>query len=422
MHRLFKLSLLVICPALLLQCSSNPDAPSLTHDLTHDSTYVGLPVIIGQPEKEIAQSANKFGLELFQNLNASNEDRDMFISPLSVSLAFGMAFNGAAGSTREAIQNTLELPGLSVDEINNSYRTLIDFLTGLDSEVIFEIANSIWYRKGFPIEQSFLDVNSTYFDAEIAGLDFSDPAAADIINAWVDEKTHGKIKDIVQPPIDPLTMLYLINAVYFYGYWTYAFDPEKTIDHPFHLYDGSETTCSMMYQLNEFPYLETQDFQAVSLPYGESKFNMALFLPIPDVDINELIARLTDTGWDTWINSMAPCSVYVQMPKFKLEEEYSLKEVLCAMGMMEAFSPETADFSNITKAMDLYISAVRHKTFVKVDEDGTEAAAVTIIEFGTTCLIPSTKYFVLDRPFIFAIYERESDAILFMGKLMKPVE
>jgi len=285
--------------------------------------------------------------------------------------------------------------------------------------VIMQIANSIWYRQDFSVRDAFLQVNKYYFSAEVAPLDFNDPGAVITINEWVSENTRGKIQEIVAAPIDPLTMLFLINAVYFKGTWTYQFDKSKTVDGQFTCGDGSVVSCKMMSQKEEYPYFGNEELQAVDLPYGDGKFNMAVFVPTHISDISNLMANFTQENWKGWTGSFSRQAVNLYMPQFKVEAEYNLNQILSALGMRIAFDPDMADFSHINDSVKLYISKVKHKTFVEVNEEGTEAAAVTSIEIGTTSG-PMEAVVRLDRPFIFVIHENHSGSILFMGILMKP--
>ncbi len=376
------------------------------------------PRALSPGETQLVDSGNRFGFKLFKGIVQDQPDSNIFISPLSVSMALGMAYNGANGSTREAMDSTLEFNGLDIQQVNESYRSLIDLLINLDPVVVFQIANSIWYRLGFQVEPDFLDLNRTYFDAEVSELDFSDPIAADIINSWVDENTNGKITEIIQPPIDPLTVMFLINAIYFYGDWTYQFDEDSTYDAMFILPDGSQSPCRMMTQENNFKYIENNDFQAVDLPYGNGLFSMTIFLPRPQVGIDALIDNLNQENWISWINSFNEQQGIVHLPKFRFEWEDSLNNVLKALGMEIAFTG-FADFTGIRRSGGIFISMVKHKTFIEVDEEGTEAAAVTIIEFRESVGLDFNIMF--DRPFIFMIRENHSQTVLFMGKIVEPV-
>lgn len=393
-----------------LQCSNKPvepDEPDEPRELTGT-------------EKTLAESSNKFAFKLFREINSEENDKSLFISPLSVSYALGMAYNGAAGDTREAIQSTLELSGLTLEEVNSSYKSLTEFLTGLDPEVAFLIANSIWYRLGFEVKDEFINLNKTYFAAEVAGLDFNDPEAAGTINAWVSENTRDKIDKIVESPIDPYTMLFLINAVYFKGTWTYEFDKELTTDAPFFLIDGSTAPCRMMHQKSEFSYFANDDVQMITLPYGSERFSMAILLPAQEININDFAADLDEESWNSWLGSLSEHEVNLSMPKFKLEYEMSLNSVLATLGMEIAFAPFQADFTNINETPGLYISKVKHKSFVEVNEEGTEAAAVTSIEIGIVSVPPNEIFMRINRPFLFVIYENQANTILFMGKILQP--
>lgn len=367
-------------------------------------------------ETRLVEADNRFGLRLFRTLSADAPDANVFVSPLSVSMALGMTLNGAAGETRTAMEETLALNGLTPAQINQAYRSLIDLLRGLDPDVVFHLANSIWYREGFPVEQPFLDVNRRYFDAEVRALDFADPAAVGVINGWVDEQTRGKIEEIIDQ-IGRDVVMYLINAIYFKGTWQYEFDKADTQDAPFHNRDGSTTTVPLMQLEADLDVLQAEGFRAVDLPYGNGQYTMTLLLPDPDVPLDTLVARLDATAWADWMSRFKTTpSATVYLPRFKVEYKEEFSEVLTAMGMGVAFSGQ-ADFTGINPAGGLYISRVLHKTFVEVDEKGTEAAAVTAVEVGVTSIGGNTLRF--DRPFLYLIRERHSGTILFAGQLVQ---
>lgn len=371
---------------------------------------------LSSAEKATVTSGNHFGFKLFGELQGQSPQENLFISPLSVSMALGMTLNGAAGETYEAMRQALEKSDLSEKEINEAYRDLIDLLVNLDPKVVFQIANSIWYREGFSVEQTFLDVNKTYFDAEVRELDFGAPSAVDVINGWIDSKTKGKIKKVIEE-IGPYTVMYLINAIYFKGAWTYEFDKKATIDDVFRNANGTTTAVKMMRQEASLPVSAQADFSAIDLPYGDSLFSMTILLPDPGEDVNELAERLSPEFWDQVTASMWLRKVEVQLPRFKLEYSQSLVDVLRALGMGIAFTDE-ADFTRIRTEGGLLISDVIHKTFVEVNEEGTEAAAVTVVQVDVTSIGPG-NVFRVDRPFIFAIRERHSGTVLFLGKVMK---
>ncbi|MGD9899888.1 MAG: serpin family protein [Calditrichaceae bacterium] len=370
-------------------------------------------------EKQLAEADNVFSLKLFREVNNVESEKDIFISPLSVSFALGMTLNGAAEETYQAIRRTLEFDNLDPDEINATYKSLIEYLTKIDPKVAVQIANSIWYREGFSVKDEFLKTNQFYFNAEIAALNFADPDAVVTINNWVDNNTNGKITRIVDTINDEIVML-LINAVYFKGDWMYEFDPEDTFDGSFYLPDGSTEICRMMPQENTFDYFSNDSFQAVDLPYGNSAYSMTVFLPAEEADINQIIKQMDGTAWENWINGLSQKKGRLVLPKFKKEYDINLNDILKTLGMEVAFNAGVADFSNINETAELFISKVTHKTFIEVDEKGTEAAAVTAVEVGVTSVDPD--YFVMEvnRPFFFVIREKHSGTILFMGKILNP--
>lgn len=372
-----------------------------------------------QSEQLIIESDQIFGLKLFKEVVRAQADTNIFISPLSVSMALGMTLNGASGDTYEAMRQTLELNRLSEEEINSAYQSLIKLLTTIDKEVLFEIANSIWYRNTFSVEETFMDVNHTYFDAEVAGLDFDDPATVDVINGWIADKTHDKITEVLDQ-IDPMVVMYLINAIYFKAAWQYEFDKEATEEETFYITNENSVNCQMMKITANLGYYQDEQVRIVNLPYGDSTFSMTIFRPEASADINEFVESLNGTQWQYYLDNLQTKNGTVELPKFKLEYKLLMNDVLTNLGMGVAFSYD-ADFTRINSNGGLFISRVIHKTFVQVDEEGTEAAAVTVVEVGFTSEGPHVDFCLrMDRPFIFVIHERQSGAILFMGKIIQP--
>ncbi len=379
------------------------------------------PLKLSHDQREIIEADRNFSFRLFKTIVRSEDvDKNIFISPLSVSFALGMTMNGADGETYEAIQNCLQLQNLSEDQINHAYHDLINELTVLDDKVRFDIANSIWYRQGFSILPTFLEKNQKYFNAEINPAAF-DEGTVKRINDWVADKTQGKINQIIDR-IDRAAVLFLLNAIYFKADWRYQFDEEKTRDDHFTTPDNRRVTCKMMSVSENFGYFEDEQLQAVSLPYGNSSYGITIFLPRAEKELSQLINKFDGQQWEYYQSGLSKDTVVLNMPRFKLEYELKMNDVLSGLGMAVAFNPEQADFSRINKDRELFLSQVRHKTFVQVDEKGTEAAAVTIVETRTTSVDDSEiKYVQLNRPFFFVIHERSSDAILFMGKIVEPV-
>jgi serpin B len=370
-------------------------------------------------EKSLVESDNKFGLKLFREVNHIETDKtkNVFISPLSVSMALGMTLNGANGGTLEAMQETLELAGLTTEEINQSYKSLIELLVQLDPQVKFKIANSIWHKQDYAFEQQFIDLNRTFFNAVVRALNFADPAAKDIINGWVKENTNNLIDKIIEE-IRPDHVMFLINAIYFKGDWTYQFDPANTADDFFATLDGSTKPCKMMHLQGDFSYFDNASFQAIDLPYGDAGFSMTILLPRVRTQIDSLVAALTPENWAAWMAGFSTQKVDLAMPKFTTQYEIKLNDVLAALGMGIAFT-DLADFTRMYAPGGLAIDEVKHKTFVKVDEEGTEAAAVTSVGVVETSL-PQIISMRIDHPFVFAIRENRSQTILFIGKIAAP--
>ena len=383
---------------------------------------------ISNIEENVIQASEDFGWDLFKTVNTDSLlDSNIFISPLSVSLALGMTYNGSRNETAEAMKATLHLDGLSTEDINKAYRSLIDLLTGMDNSVKFNIANSIWYRNGFKVYDDFITINRKFFDAEVRELVFNDEAVS-IINLWVDEKTQHKIPKIIEPPIGHDVVMFLINAIYYKADWKYQFEADKTREEPFYLDGSTDTTCQMMTfeGASEFNFYYDDNISAVELPYGEGNFNMLAILPHDNNSVNNIVSSIDNTYWKDILNSMGKTEMYLFLPKFKMSLGYQLKNILSAMGMSIAFVPKQADFSGIADPIiegPLWIDKVIHKTFIDVNEEGTEAAAVTAVVVVRTTSVGGDQPLVLrfNRPFIFVIYEKHTGSIMFMGKIMKPV-
>lgn len=372
-----------------------------------------------QEEQRVAQ-INGFGFRLFQEVVGRSASGNVVVSPLSVSLALGMTYNGAAGETEAAMTETLGATGMAREELNQAYHGLIDLLTRMDPKVQMEIASSIWYREGFEVEPAFIDVNQTWFDAEVAALDFSAPNAADQINSWVDEQTNGKIAEIVDGPIDGDTMLFLINAIYFKGTWTVQFKKGDTRDAEFHLADGTSRTVDMMKVESDLAYHRGPGFQAVDLAYGGALFHMAVILPDPGKDLDELIGELDEESWADLEEGFHTTEVVLNLPRLELEFGTSLKDALGALGMEVAFTRD-ADFSGINPEEPLFIKDVKHKTWVKVNEEGTEAAAVTSVVMECLSIVSGPTSMIVNRPFLFVIHDHHSRTVLFLGKVADPL-
>jgi len=371
-----------------------------------------------QAEKQIVSGTENFSINIFKKIAQVEPDKNVFISPLSISMALGMTLNGADGSTYQAMKNTLFLLGLTQQEINESYQSLIELLTKIDNEVIMQIANSIWYRNSIQVKQPFIETNQKYFNAVVNAMNFNDPATVNTINNWVKVSTKGKIEKIVEQ-INPETIMYLINAIYFKGTWKYQFDKSKTKDDAFTKRNGQQVACKMMDQETQFSVSFNEIFSAIDLLYGNGNFSMTILLPDRSKSVQDVLTYLTTESWNDLLKSFGKAKKRLMMPRFNLEYKQNLNQVLKDLGMSIAFDPEQADFKKLYDGpFNAYISNVEHKTFIDVNEEGTEAAAVTSVEIGVTSI--NDPLFRLDRPFIYLIREKNSGSILFIGKMEDP--
>ena len=371
------------------------------------------PIILrAELQKRVAQD-NEFALDLFKKTIERSSESNVFISPLSMSIALGMALNGADGTTKTEMETALKMSGMSSDIINEYYKIMLESLPKADSLTKLMIANSIWCNKGFQVKQSFLDINAAYFNAEIRSLDFSKTWAKDTINNWCSRKTNNLIKDVIVA-IPPLTMMYLINAVYFKGEWAEKFDEKNTYELDFTDEKSKVSKVNMMHETDSFPFYEDSNAKYLEMPYGNGVYSMAVILPANGKTISNVLDNLNTDRLNTALGNLQKKTVMVSFPRFKAECRYQMIEMLQAMGMKKAFQ-ENADFSRICD-MPLFISSIIHKTYVEVTEEGTEAAAVTAIEFTTT-IAPHYPTFSANKPFIFLIREKGTGVILFAGKM-----
>ncbi len=372
------------------------------------------------PEEKLVVGNTKFAFNLFQEILKQDSQENVFISPSSIAFALAMTYNGAEGKTQQEMLATLQLLGMSDAEINSANQALIQSLETVDSQVKISIANSIWARDDVAFKSPFLDTNRQFYDATVRRLDFSEPRSPEIINSWVSEKTQGKIPEVVES-LQPDDTLLLINAIYFLGKWTNKFDSSQTIKQPFFLADGSTKQHPLMSNSGEYGYYENDQFQGVNIPYGQGRLSMYVFLPRPESNLKEFNQQLTPENWEEWLKQFSLRTGNIKLPRFKLEYEIGLKETLQSMGMEVAFNRFKADFSSMSE-IPVAIDEVKHKTFVEVDEEGTEAAAVTSTVMARTTSISLAPPFQMrvDRPFFFAIQDNQTGTILFMGSILEP--
>jgi serine protease inhibitor len=365
--------------------------------------------------EKIAGAYNDFGLKLLAQTRQSVPGKNVFLSPVGLAFALSMAANGAQGETLRQITATLQLEG--APDLNEANLALLEHLSKLDAKIKLEIANSLWTARDAEIKAPFLAAARQFYQAEVSSVDFNNPATAQKINDWCSDHTHGKIPKMVQPPLGE-NRLILLDAIYFKGDWTVPFDKKLTHDLPFTLAGSQTVTHPRMSRAGEFEYYEDDAFQAVCLPYAGRAVSMYVFLPKKSLD--EFLQSLTPENWRQWLTQFRSQKGALELPRFKLENEYSLKEVLAALGMPAAFTRQ-ANFHGISDE-SLYIDWIRQKTYVDVNEEGTEAAAVTGIGFRAAAIMrePPPFRMVVDRPFFLAIREDQSGAILFLGAIMDP--
>ncbi len=378
-------------------------------------------------DDRVVRANTAFAFELLARTCGSDTHQNLFVSPLSVSIALSMTANGAAGTTAETMAEVLRFAGMERAELNQTMADLQTVLERADSSVQMTIANSLWGRRGIQFNEGFFERNRRFYGAKVSTLDFASPDALPTINGWVSDSTNGMI-DRILDRIPPAAVLYLINAIYFKGQWMVEFDPSRTEALPFHRADGGETPVPMMNQSDSYRYAEDNAVQAVRLPYGKDRLAMYVFLPRPSHSLDGFLDGLDEETWTAWMARLAPMEGDVRLPRFKIEYECTLNDALIAMGMGVAFSPEGADFSEmladpkVSDSARLFISLVKHKAVVDVNEEGTEAAAVTVVEMKATSIsAPRERFtFVADRPFFFAIRDDRTGSIVFMGTLYDP--
>jgi len=388
---------------------------------------INLPDISPDDQALLVEGNTAFAFKLYQELVKANED-NLFYSPYSVSLALAMAYAGAKGGTTQQMADTLEFL-LDPEKLHPAFNWLDTVLAsrgkgaqGKDEKGFrLNIVNAIWGQKDYEFLSTFLDVLAENYGAGLKILDFvtETERSRQTINKWVSDQTEGRIKDLIpQGAISPLTRLVLTNAIYFNAAWARPFDEKHTADGIFYLLDGEEVTVSMMKQTEMFGYAEGQGYQAVELPYDGSELSMVILLPASS-KFEAFEKEFQAEKVTSIISALQPTRVTLTMPQFKFESQFGLKDTLAQMGMPIAFSPDEADFSGMIGKRELFISDVVHKSFVAVDEKGTEAAAATAVVVGVTSADPPVEVTV-DRPFIFVIRDIETGAVLFVGRVLNP--
>ena len=398
---------------LALSCSKgNNEEPDLTpKDITLSAAA---PVAI--------QSSNDFGIELFTKVTAE-EDKNLMLSPLSASTALTMLLNGCGGDTYSQLQGTLKYPaGMNISEINEAYKSLVSQLLVIDPKVQLALANAIFYRNGFSVKPPFLATMSNDYKATVKGLDFAAPSSLTTINKWASDNTNGKIPEVLSE-ISEYAVMFIMNALYFNGDWSYQFDKSMTQELPFLPDGGSATDVPTMKGEVGAKFARDEGFRAIEMPYGQTNFTMVVI--VPDESLSALYPSFTHQVWDKLCSDLDERQEFgktnVTMPKFKFSYEKYLNNQLKSMGMIDAFSSTDADLSGISNSQ-IFVSFVKQNTFVEVDEKGTEAAAVTTIGINLTSAGPHSSQFNIDKSFIFAIRERTTNTLLFIGQVINPQE
>ena len=363
----------------------------------------------------LADASNRLGFHLLSHLAGQEVGDNLFISSFSIATALAMVYNGAEGKTQEALARLLRVEGLSLPEVNQGYSELAALLGEIDPGIRLDVANSVWVREGTGLAADFVRRIRESYAGEVTRLDFSDPGAAGVINDWVAGKTNGKIKELVTPGLIRLAIVVLINAIYFKGIWTAPFDEAETREGTFTLPDGSRKQVPMMHRTGRYDYYEDEAFQAIRLPYGSGRASMYIFLPKPDRSLASFRELLTPENWQAWMGGFSKTRVELGLPRFRIEYGAELLPTLTGLAGPEMAGP---DFLGMGGG-ELVITNVIHKTFVEVNEEGTEAAAATAVLMGRSGVILPLQM-VVDRPFFCAIRDDETGLVLFMGFVVDP--
>ena len=363
---------------------------------------------------------NAFALALYAKLRAEDQG-NLFLSPYSISTALAMTYAGAKGKTAAEMAEVLHFT-VPQEQLHPGFAALTAKLHGDIKKEGYQlrIANRLWGQAGYHFLPTFLQVTRDHYGAELAQVDFAQDteAARHTINAWVEEKTEEKIKDLLaQGVLDSGTTLVLTNAIYFKGDWQRKFEAKATKDAPFLLTPQKKVTVPMMRQRGKFAYGVVGNVQVLELPYVGKDLSMFVLLPKEVDGLADLEKSLSEETLNTWTSGLREQTVEVLLPKFKMTSGFRLEKVLGAMGMPLAFS-DKADFSGMTGQRGLFISAVIHKAFIDVNEEGTEAAAATAVVMRAPA--PPNPIFRADHAFLFLIRDNRTGSILFLGRMMNP--
>ena len=377
-------------------------------------------------ESELPAANRMFSFSLFQDLLQAAPNENLFVSPLSVSMALSMLYNGARGETQQEIAQALAYQDLSLEAINQGQLILRKRLQHSGKGVEVRLANALWGKEGFSFQSEFLTHSKRFYDGRLESLPFESQSAVDRINQWASDNTKGLIPEVVKK-IDPQTILLLMNAIYFKGSWSTPFEVSQTQDLPFYKTDNSSSPQPMMARYGEWRYAELENTQIVSLPYGNKRTEMLVFLPQKGQALASWAASLNAERWAHIQNALRSRDGRVTLPKFEIKKTLDLKEALKRLGMVNAFSESEANLDGLladpAQSNDLrpFVGDVKQDTFIEVNEEGTEAAAVTSVAvFGYTSASPAPFEMIMDRPFVYVIYDRDTESLLFMGAFNTP--
>ncbi|MDR6807849.1 serpin B [Dyadobacter sp. BE34] len=394
-------------------------AAAMLFGCTNDNVAPGNEVNPVEIPASVSNGTTSFAFDFIHALQKTQSaEENLFVSPLSLHMALGMLLNGAEKETADEIQKALKMDAVALADLNAAYKTLINDLPVADSKVSLGLANSVWYRNDFSVENDFQSVLKNSFESEVTGLPFDD-AAKDRINKWASDKTNGKIPTVLDQ-IQPQQVMFLLNALYFKGDWQTRFDAGKTQDTPFRLENGQSKNVKMMFAESDFKVGSGSNYDAVRLPYANGQFNMTLLIPKGQHTVDAVLNDITGEGWTKLNSGMAERGITVGLPRFTFKYSAKLNGTLDAMGIKRAFVEGNAQLNKINKVAQLYVDFVKQDAYLGIDEKGTEAAAVTTIGVGLTSAGPESPRFICDRPFGLIISESTSNTILFMGRIKNP--
>ncbi|WP_165445061.1 serpin family protein [Gracilibacillus phocaeensis] len=370
--------------------------------------------------EEIPEKVNQLGLEGLAQVDP-NEAGNRFLSPVSIWLAMNMAYHGTSGETKTEIEQAFGIENVNGEELSTANHTLLTNIGETEEEIELSLANSLWLNEAFTLQPGYQEQVEKQYLAQLEPI-----TTADAINNWVAEQTNDRIEQMIDQ-VDPSLAVLLLNAIYFQGPWTYPFNEELTEDSDFHLSDGDTKQTSFMRLSEDLAYFEDEEVQVVALPYGEEEtIQMQIFLPSEKLDFEDFQTRFDVEKWQAWTKEMQTENGSVSLPSFEFEYETELNQAFQQMGIEQAFDPDHADFSemlDLTESNNAYISDTLHKTFISVDESGTEAAGATSVAIDVTSA-PMEEPFQMEinRPFVFTITDTERELILFAGSVEDPTE